>query len=66
MVNLSLLAKWRWWFLHDGNAFWKEVLLDKYGRSIDGLVVLEDYAWQTHASRWWRDIIKLCWKMTQK
>jgi hypothetical protein len=44
-VNLSLLIKWRWRLLQKENAFWKEILVVKYGpymfvlRCI-GLVVL--------------------------
>jgi len=31
VVNISLLAKWRWRLLNGENALWKEVLIEKYG-----------------------------------
>ncbi|GAU26541.1 hypothetical protein TSUD_361750 [Trifolium subterraneum] len=31
LVNLSLLAKWRWRLLLPGSSLWKEVLVAKYG-----------------------------------
>lgn len=34
VVNLSLLAKWRWQLLHENNVLWKEVLGEKYGVNI--------------------------------
>lgn len=43
VVNLSLLAKWRWRLIYDGNALWKEVLIAKYGSAIVGVVVGEEY-----------------------
>jgi len=30
IVNISLLAKWRWRFLQNDVALWKEVLVEKY------------------------------------
>jgi len=48
-VNLSLLAKWKWRLLNDGEALWKEVLLEKYGRVIGDLLVREDYVWPSYA-----------------
>jgi len=31
LVNLSLLAKWRWRLLQNEGGLWKEVLVEKYG-----------------------------------
>jgi len=59
VVNLSLLAKWKWRLINGGNAFWKEVLVEKYGTSCVGLVVEEEYVWPAHTSRWWRDLVGL-------
>jgi hypothetical protein len=36
LVNLSLLAKWRWRLLLPGRPLWKEVLAAKYGSHILG------------------------------
>jgi len=58
-VNLSLLAKWKWRLLNDGEALWKEVLLEKYGRVIGDLLVREDYVWPSYVSKWWRDLVRM-------
>jgi len=58
-VNLSLLAKWIWRLLNDENSLWKDVLVEKYGRSVGGLLVEEEYGWPPHVSRWWRDLVTL-------
>jgi hypothetical protein len=34
VVNVSLLAKWRWKLLVGENMLWKEVLMEKYGNNI--------------------------------
>jgi hypothetical protein len=31
LVNLSLLAKWRWKLLMDGDEVWKRIIVAKYG-----------------------------------
>jgi hypothetical protein len=33
-VNRSLLIKWRWRLLQKENAFWKELLVAKYGPDV--------------------------------
>lgn len=38
VVNLSLLAKWRWRMIQGDNSLWMEVLLEKYGPSICGIL----------------------------
>lgn len=38
VVNVSLLAKWRWRLLNEDHALWKEVLVEKYGNHIGNVV----------------------------
>jgi hypothetical protein len=42
VMNLSLLAKWRWKLLSGGNELWKKVVLAKYGSNVVGNVNLEE------------------------
>jgi hypothetical protein len=68
LVNLSLLAKWRWRLLQPGRPLWKEVLVARYGSHI-----LLDADWSRHRkprlmSNWWKDILAIdiavpgmCW-----
>jgi len=34
VVNLSLLAKWRWRLLNSNNALWKDILVERYGPKV--------------------------------
>jgi hypothetical protein len=36
LVNLSLLAKWRWRLLLDGEELWKGVVVARYGEDVLG------------------------------
>ena len=56
LVNLSLLAKWRWRLLQSGEGLWKEVLIDKYGPRVCNLVGDQVGTWPWFISRWWKDI----------
>lgn len=40
------------------NAFWKEVLVEKYGQKATDLLVRFD-TWPRYASRWWKDLVNL-------
>jgi hypothetical protein len=57
LVNLSLLAKWRWRLLHEEDStLWKEVIVAKYGRFMVNNV---NWMWEPTpylASIWWKDI----------
>lgn len=57
LVNLSLLAKWRWCIIHSGDALWKEVLREKYGDRIHDLLDGDDGDWPRYTSTWWKDIV---------
>ncbi|GAU34029.1 hypothetical protein TSUD_16170 [Trifolium subterraneum] len=59
LVNLSLLAKWRWRLLLPGSALWKEVLVAKYGNHILNMVDWSGYRVPSLASKWWKDINSL-------
>lgn len=60
LVNLSLLAKWRWRILQGGGGLWKDVLREKYGASIGDLLTRSN-AWPTYAyaSIWCKDIVTI-------
>lgn len=59
LMNLSLLAKWRWRLLYGDNAHWKEVLEERYGRKVCAkLEGGEDFC-PTNASKWWKDLVNL-------
>lgn len=58
-VNLSLLVNWKWRLLADREVLWKEVLKEKYGSSIGEMVVGEEHALPSFASKWWRDLVRL-------
>jgi hypothetical protein len=61
MVNVSLLAKWRWRLLTCENAFRKEVLIAKYSNIIRGVVDLGGEIWPRVGdggfTKFWKD----CW-----
>jgi mannosylglycoprotein endo-beta-mannosidase len=59
LVNVSLLAKWRWRLLQPGLPLWKEVLVARYGAHI-----LVEADWSrcrvpTSASKWWKNIVAI-------
>lgn len=59
VVNLSLLAKWKWRLIQERNAPWKEVLVERYGIPSVGVLEGEGYRWPVYVSRWWRDLVTL-------
>jgi hypothetical protein len=59
LVNLSLLAKWRWRLLQGGDALWKKVLQEKYGMRIGEILSVAEANWPRYVSRWWKDIANL-------
>jgi len=59
LVNLSLLAKWRWRLLQSGEGLWQEVLIDKYGLRVSNLLSTQDGNWPWFMSRWWKDLVHL-------
>ena len=59
MVNLSLLAKWKWRLLQHEQPLWKRVLLEKYGDHVGGLAPSVGTRWPRFTSLWWRDLMSL-------
>jgi hypothetical protein len=59
MVNLSLLAKWKWHLLQEEQPLWKRVLIDKYGDHVSGLAPGEGVRWPRFTSLWWRNLMNL-------
>jgi hypothetical protein len=55
-VNLNLLIKWRWRLLQNENAFWKDLLVAKYGLNARKKVHWSGCNISTRASLWWKDI----------
>jgi hypothetical protein len=56
IVNISLLAKWRWRLLSDDNSLRKEVIKGKYGGSVVGRVMMEEDCKPWFSLTWWMDI----------
>jgi hypothetical protein len=59
IVNLSLLAKWRWRLLSPGRPLWKEVLVAKYGEHILHQVNWSSYRTPSSASSWWKNLVAI-------
>ena len=59
VMNVSLLAKWRWRLLDGEKALWKEVLEEKYGPCIGGLLEGSDSPWPRHSSLSWKELVKI-------
>jgi hypothetical protein len=59
LVNISLLAKWRWKLLSCDRTLWKDAIIAKYGSEIVGVGNLGASQIHRDASIWWRDICSL-------
>jgi hypothetical protein len=59
LVNLSLLAKWRWRVLLEEEELWKNVIIAKYGLRAVGNVRLDDAMFGNLCSSWWRNVCNL-------
>ena len=59
MVNLSLLAKWRWRLLQVNNALWKCIVVERYSPKVGDLLEVGEGMWPRNASRWWKDLVSL-------
>jgi hypothetical protein len=58
-VNLSLLAKWRWRLLLEGEDLWREVIKAKYGDIAVGNAELDVTVFGNICSNWWKDLCNL-------
>ncbi|KAK2426239.1 hypothetical protein P8452_40952 [Trifolium repens] len=56
LVNLSLLAKWRWKLLSSEDEVWKNVMMARYGGHVVGKVSLENTWGGMPCSSWWKNI----------
>lgn len=59
LMNLSLLAKWKWRLLQGDNALWREVLVVRYGHKVGDFLEGGKGMWPSNASRWWKDLVSL-------
>ena len=59
--NTALLVKWKWRLGTEDNGLWKQVIESKYGSWRN----LNDPNISRFASRWWKDINKVCGSTTQ-
>jgi hypothetical protein len=59
LVNISLLAKWKWKLLSHDVELWKEVVAAKYGRDVVGKRNLGLIDVTRLGSPWWRDLCHL-------
>jgi hypothetical protein len=59
LVNLSLMAKWKWRLIQDDLPLWKVVLREKYGVFIIGALPPEGSRWPRFSSIWWKDLSKV-------
>jgi hypothetical protein len=59
LVNISLLAKWRWRLLSAPNEVWAQTLIAKYGKEGGLSSDLRRLENRKFASLWWKDICRL-------
>lgn len=59
VMNVSLLAKWRWRLLDGEKALWKDVIEVKYGPCVGTSLEGGNTVWPRHASSWWKELNKL-------
>lgn len=59
LMNLSLLAKWRWRLVNEENALWKEMLVERYGRGVSTKLEGGEAICPSSASKWWKDVVNL-------
>jgi hypothetical protein len=56
VMNLSLLAKWRWRILQNERSLWREVIADRYGDQIAVRANWTDIHFPSNSSTWWKDL----------
>jgi hypothetical protein len=59
LVNISLLAKWKWKLLSQEVELWKEVVVARYGRDMVGKRRLDEFDVTRIGSTWWRNLCLL-------
>ncbi|PNY12727.1 ribonuclease H [Trifolium pratense] len=59
IMNISLLAKWKWRLLSEDESIWKNVLRDKYGSGEVGTVWMSRTLPSAKVSPWWNDLMSI-------
>jgi hypothetical protein len=59
LVNLSLLAKWKWRLLQGENALWRTALVERYGHKVGEVLEGGVGLWPSNSSKWWKDLVSL-------
>lgn len=59
VMNVSLLAKWRWRLLDGNPALWKNVLEEKYGNCVGRLVEGGGMVRPNRSSLWWKELVNI-------
>jgi hypothetical protein len=59
LVNISLLAKWKWKLLSHDIELWKDVVVARYGSDVMGKRSLGEIDITRMGSPWWRDLCLL-------
>jgi hypothetical protein len=59
LVNISLLAKWKWKLLSQEVELWKEVVVARYGSDVMGKRRLDEFDVSRIGSTWWKDLCLL-------
>ncbi|GAU38174.1 hypothetical protein TSUD_264000 [Trifolium subterraneum] len=57
IMNISLLTKWKWRLLSEGNSIWKFVLRDRYGGGESGVSWMSRSLPTNKVSPWWNDLM---------
>jgi hypothetical protein len=58
-MNISLLSKWKWRLLSEGQSIWKNVLQDRYGGGERGVGWMSRLLPPNIASSWWNDLVSV-------
>jgi hypothetical protein len=56
LMNVSLLAKWRWRILLNEQSLWREVIAERYGVELVNRPDWEGINFPSNSSNWWKDL----------
>jgi hypothetical protein len=59
IMNISLLTKWKWRLLTEGESIWKNVLIEKYSGGERGVGWVSRSLASNIASSWWNDLVSI-------
>jgi hypothetical protein len=59
IMNISLLTKWKWRLLTEGNSIWKSVLQQRYSGGERGFGWMSRRLVTNSASPWWNDLVSI-------